>query len=61
MTVIAKTRQPGCPGAELVGDRLGVMSAYSETNVSERLGVEEGEEDTVLRYVEGSPSLFERY
>jgi hypothetical protein len=64
MTVIAKTRQLGCLGTELVADRLGLRSAYSETvvnNVAERLGVEEGEEDTVLRYVEGSPSLFERY
>jgi hypothetical protein len=64
MTVIAKTRQLGCPGTELVADPLGLKSAYSETvanNVSERLGVEEGEQDTVLRYVEGSPSLFERY
>jgi hypothetical protein len=63
MTVIAKTRQLGCLGTELVADRLGLKSAYSETvanNVAERLGVEEGEEDTVL-YVESSPSLFERY
>jgi hypothetical protein len=70
MTVIAKTRQTDCPGTELVADRLGLKSAYSETvahDVAERLGVEEGEgkgkgeEDTVLRYVEGSPSLFERH
>jgi hypothetical protein len=64
MTVIAETRQLGCPGTEVVADRLGLRSAYSETvtnNVAERLGAEEGEEDTVLRYVESSPSLFERY
>jgi hypothetical protein len=61
MTVIAKTRQLGCFGTEVAADRLGLKSAYSEivdNNVAERLRVEE---DTVLRYVEGSPSLFERY
>ena len=61
MTVIAKTRQLACLETEVVTDRLGLKSAYSEivaNNVGERLGVEE---DTVLRYVEGSPSLFERY
>jgi cytidylate kinase len=61
MTVIAMTRQLGCLGTEVangIADRLGLKSVYSEivaNNVAERLGVEEG---TVLRYVEGSASLF---
>jgi cytidylate kinase len=64
MTVIAMTRQLGCLGAEVangIADRLGLETVYSEivaSNVAERLGVEE---DTVLRYVEGSASLFERW
>src|SRR5580693_6317440 len=63
MTVIAMTRQLGCLGAEVasgIAGRLGLKTIHSEivaNNVAERLGVEEG---TVLRYVEGSASLFER-
>jgi hypothetical protein len=60
MTVIAKTRQLGCLETEVVTDRLGLKSACSEivaNDVAEHLGVEE---DTVLRYVERSPSLVER-
>jgi cytidylate kinase len=64
MTVIAMTRQLGCLGTEVasgVADRLGLKIIHSEivaNNVAERLGVEEG---TVLRYVDGSASLFERW
>ncbi len=64
MTVIAMTRQLGCLGTEVangIADRLGLETVYSEivaSNVAERLGVEE---DAVLRYVEGSASLFERW
>jgi cytidylate kinase len=64
MTVIAMTRQLGCLGTEVanaIADRLGLETVYSEivaSNVAERLGVEE---HTVLRYVEGSASLFERW
>ncbi len=65
MPLIAKTQQLGSLGTQVVADRLGSESAYSETvttNVAGRLGVEEGEEeDAVLHYVEGPPSLFERY
>jgi cytidylate kinase len=64
MTVIAMTRQLGCLGTEVangVAGRLGLKIVHSEivaNNVAERLGVEEG---TVLRYVDGSASLFERW
>src|SRR5262249_28656309 len=64
MTVIAMTRQLGCLGTEVASgeaDRLGLKIIHSEivaNNVAERLGVEEG---TVLRYVDGSASLFERW
>ena len=64
MTVIAMTRQLGCLGTEIasgVADRLGLKIIHSEivaNNVAERLGVEEG---TVLRYVDGSASLLERW
>src|SRR5215470_14921512 len=63
MTVIAMTRQLGCLGTEVanrIAGRLGLEIINSEivaNNVAERLGVEEG---TVLRYVDGSASLFER-
>jgi cytidylate kinase len=63
MTVIAMTRQMGCLGTEVangVADRLGLKIIHSEivvNNVAERLGVQES---TVLRYVGGSASLFER-
>jgi cytidylate kinase len=64
MTVIAMTRQLGCLGTEVanaIADRLGLETVHSEivaNNIAERLGVQE---DTVLRYVEGSASLFERW
>src|SRR5262245_12043817 len=64
MTVIAMTRQLGCLGTNVangVAERLGLKIIHSEivaNNVAERLGVEEG---TVLRYVDGSASLFERW
>jgi cytidylate kinase len=64
MTVIAMTRQMGCLGSEVangIADRLGLKIIHSEivaNNVAERLGV--GEE-AVLRYVDGSASLFERW
>src|SRR5215468_5184469 len=63
MIVIAMTRQLGCLGTEVangIADRLGLKIIHSEivaNNVAERLGVEEG---TVLRYVDGSATLFER-
>src|SRR5215471_6272049 len=64
MTVIAMTRQMGCLGTEVaagIANRLGLKLIHSEivaNNVAERLGVGE---DTVLRYVDGSASLFERW
>lgn len=64
MTVIAMTRQLGCLGTEVangVAERLGLKIIHSEivaNNVAERLGVGEG---AVLRYVDGSASLFERW
>jgi cytidylate kinase len=64
MTVIAMTRQRGCLGTEVangVAERLGLKIVHSEivaSNVGERLGVGEG---AVLRYVDGSASLFERW
>jgi hypothetical protein len=64
MIVIAMTRQLGCLGTEVangIAGRLGLKIIHSEIvadNVAERLGVEEG---TVLRYVDGSASLFERW
>jgi cytidylate kinase len=64
MTVIAMTRQLGCLGTEVaagIASRLGLKIIHSEivaNNVAERLGVGE---DTVLRYVDGSASLFERW
>jgi cytidylate kinase len=64
MTVIAMTRQLGCLGTEVasgIANRLGLKIIHSEivaNNVAGRLGV--GEE-AVLRYVEGSASLFERW
>jgi cytidylate kinase len=63
MTVIAMTRQLGCLGTEVangIAGRLGLKVIHSEivaNSVAERLGVGEG---AVLRYVEGSASLFER-
>ncbi len=64
MTVIAMTRQLGCLGTEVasgVAGRLGLKIIHSEivaNSVAERLGVGEG---AVLRYVDGSASLFERW
>ncbi len=64
MTVIAMTRQLGCLGTEVasgIARRLGLKIIHSEivaNNVAERLGVGE---KAVLRYVEGSASLFERW
>src|SRR3984893_15085160 len=64
MTVIAMTRQLGCLGTEVasgIAGRLGLKIIHSEivaNNVAERLGVGE---KAVLRYVEGSASLFERW
>src|SRR5215468_12023635 len=64
MIVIAMTRQLGCLGTEVangIADRLGLKIIHSEivaNNVAERLGVGEG---SVLRYVDGSASLFERW
>src|SRR5215470_14420204 len=64
MTVIAMTRQLGCLGTEVangVAGRLGLKIIHSEivaNNVAERLGIGEG---AVLRYVDGSASLFERW
>lgn len=64
MTVIAMTRQLGCLGTEVasgIAGRLGLKIIHSEivaNNVAERLGVGE---DAVLRYVDGSASLFERW
>src|SRR5262252_1171293 len=63
MAVIAMTRQLGCLGTEVangIASRLGLKIIHSEivaNNVAERLGVEEG---AVLRYVDGSATLFER-
>src|SRR5450432_1006401 len=64
MTVIAMTRQLGCLGADVasgIAKRLGLKVIHSEivaNHVAERLGVGQG---TVLRYVEGSASMFERW
>jgi len=64
MTVIAMTRQLGCLEGEVangIAGRLGLKIIHSEivaNNVAERLGVEES---TVLRYVDGSAALFERW
>jgi cytidylate kinase len=64
MTVIAMTRQLGCLGSEVasgIADRLGLQIVHSEivaNHVAERLGVGQG---AVLRYVDGSASLLERW
>ena len=64
MTVIAMTRQLGCLGSEVangIANRLGLEIVHSEivaNHVAERLGVGEG---AVLRYVDGSATLFERW
>ena len=64
MTVIAMTREIGSLGTEVatgLADRLGLKIIHSEivaNNIAERLGVEER---ALLRYVDGSASLFERW
>jgi len=64
MTVIAMTREIGSLGnavAERLAARLGLQIIHSEdvaVGVAERLGVEPG---AVLRYVNGSASLLERW
>jgi cytidylate kinase len=64
MTVIAMTREIGSLGTEVaagVAKRLGleiVRSEVAANNVARRLGVAEG---AVLRYLDGSASLLERW
>jgi cytidylate kinase len=64
MTVIAMTREVGSLGTEVangVANRLGleiIRSEVAANNVARRLGVGE---DTVLRYLDGSASLLERW
>jgi cytidylate kinase len=64
MTVIAMTRGIGSHGNEIaakVAERLGleiVRSEVAANNVARRLGVSEG---AVLRYLDGSASLLERW
>jgi hypothetical protein len=64
VTVIAMTRELGCRGIEVatgLADRLGLRIIDSEivaNNVAARLGIEES---SLLRHVEGSASLFERW
>jgi cytidylate kinase len=64
MTVIAMTREIGSHGNEIaakVAERLGleiVRSEVAANNVARRLGVSEG---AVLRYLDGSASLLERW
>ena len=64
MTVIAMTREIGSLGIDVaagVANRLGLTIIHSEivaNNIAERLGVEES---ALLRYVDGSASIFERW
>ena len=64
MTVIAMTRELGCRGVEVatgLADRLGLRIIDSEivaNNVAARLGIEES---SLLRHVDGSASIFERW
>ena len=64
MTVIALTREIGSLGTEVaagVAKKLGLKNIHSEIvapSVAQRLGVAE---DTVLRHVDGSPSLLDRW
>jgi cytidylate kinase len=64
MTVVAMTREVGSLGTEVangVARRLGleiIRSEVAANNVARRLGVGE---DAVLRYLDGSASLFERW
>ena len=64
MTVIAMTREIGSLGTDVaagLANRLGLKIIHSEivaNNIAERLGVEES---VLLRYVDGSASIFERW
>src|SRR5258708_40190196 len=64
MTVIAMTREIGSLGIDVaagVAERLGLAIIDSEivaNNIAERLGVEAS---SLLRYVDGSASIFERW
>jgi len=64
MTVIAMTREIGSLGIDVaagVAERLGLAIIDSEivaNNIAERLGVEAS---ALLRYVDGSASIFERW
>jgi cytidylate kinase len=64
MTVIAMTREIGSLGTDVAAElahRLGLKIIHSEivaNNIAERLGVEES---ALLRYVDGSASIFERW
>ena len=64
VTVIAMTRELGCRGIEVatgLADRLGLRIIDSEivaNNVAARLGIEES---SLLRHVDGSASIFERW
>ena len=64
MPVIAMTREIGSRGTEIaaaLADRLGLKIIHSEivaNSVASRLGIEEGE---LLRHVDGSASMIERF
>jgi cytidylate kinase len=64
MTVIAMTREIGSRGTEIaagLADRLGLKIIHSEivaNSVASRLGIEES---ALLRHVDGSASMFERW
>src|SRR6266576_2550392 len=64
MTVIAMTRELGCRGTEVatgLADQLGLKIIHSEivaNSVAGRLGIEES---ALLRHVDGSASMFERW
>jgi cytidylate kinase len=64
MTVIAMTREIGSLGTEVatgVASRLGLKLIHSEivaNTVAARLGIEES---TLLRHIDGSASMFERW
>src|SRR6266850_2193125 len=64
MTVIAMTREIGSLGTDVaagLANRLDLKIIHSEivaNNIAERLGIEES---ALLRYVDGSASIFERW
>jgi cytidylate kinase len=64
MTVIAMTRELGCRGTEVatgVASQLRLKLIHSEivaNNVAARLGIEES---ALLRHIDGSASMFERW